>query len=90
MNSFVSDIFEKIALNASRFSLQNEKSTISSLEVQTAVLLLLPGKLAKHAVREGTIAVTKYTRNKVRNKGRAHEKGCRPHVYKSETITRVV
>ena len=39
----------------------NKKSTISSREIQTAVRLLLPGELAKHAVSEGTKAVTKYT-----------------------------
>ena len=61
MNSFVNDIFERIASEASRLSLQNKKSTISSREIQTAVQLLLPGELAKHAVSEGTKAVTKYT-----------------------------
>ena len=29
--------------------------------LQTAVRLILPGELAKHAVSEGTKAVTKYT-----------------------------
>ncbi|KAL5102765.1 Histone H2B [Taenia crassiceps] len=33
-------------------------------EIQTAVRLLLPGELAKHAVSEGTKAVTKYTGSK--------------------------
>jgi hypothetical protein len=33
----------------------------TSREIQTAVRLLLPGELAKHAVSEGTKAVTKYT-----------------------------
>ncbi|NWY43216.1 H32 protein, partial [Sylvia atricapilla] len=37
------------------------RSTITSREIQTAVRLLLPGELAKHAVSEGTKAVTKYT-----------------------------
>jgi hypothetical protein len=32
--------------------------------IQTAVRLLLPGELAKHAVSEGTKAVTKYTSSK--------------------------
>ncbi|KAL9703259.1 hypothetical protein quinque_006777 [Culex quinquefasciatus] len=32
--------------------------------IQTAVRLLLPGELAKHAVSEGTKAVTKYTTSK--------------------------
>ena len=61
MNSFVSDIFERIANEASRLAKYNKRSTISSREVQTAVRLLLPGELAKHAVSEGTKAVTKYT-----------------------------
>ncbi|XP_024426028.3 histone H2B type 1-K isoform X2 [Desmodus rotundus] len=41
MNSFVNDIFERIA--------------------GEAVRVLLPGELAKHAVSEGSKAVTKYT-----------------------------
>ena len=61
MNSFVNDVFERIAGEASRLAHYNKRSTISSREVQTAVSLLLPGELAKHAVSEGTKAVTKYT-----------------------------
>ena len=64
MNSFVNDIFERIAAESSRLAQYNKKSTISSREVQTAVRLLLPGELAKHAVSEGTKAVTKYTTSK--------------------------
>ncbi|XP_022081025.1 histone H2B, gonadal-like [Acanthaster planci] len=64
MNSFVNDIFERIAAEASRLAHYNKKSTITSREVQTAVRLLLPGELAKHAVSEGTKAVTKYTTSK--------------------------
>jgi histone H3/H4 len=61
MNSFVNDVFERIAGEASRLAQYNRRRTISSREVQTAVRLLLPGELAKHAVSEGTKAVTKYT-----------------------------
>ena len=64
MNSFVNDIFERIAGEASRLAHYNKKSTVSSREIQTAVRLLLPGELAKHAVSEGTKAVTKYTSSK--------------------------
>ena len=64
MNSFVNDIFERIAAEASRLSHYNKRSTITSREIQTAVRLLLPGELAKHAVSEGTKAVTKYTSSK--------------------------
>ena len=64
MNSFVNDIFERIAAEAARLAHYNKRSTITSREVQTAVRLLLPGELAKHAVSEGTKAVTKYTSSK--------------------------
>ncbi|KAK9449259.1 histone-fold-containing protein [Limtongia smithiae] len=61
LNSFVNDIFERIATEASKLAAYNKKSTISSREIQTAVRLILPGELAKHAVAEGTKAVTKYS-----------------------------
>ena len=61
MNSFINDIFEKVASESSRLVRYNKKHTLSSREVQTAVRLLLPGELAKHAVSEGTKAVTKYS-----------------------------
>ncbi|XP_046439652.1 histone H2B-like [Daphnia pulex] len=64
MNSFVNDIFERIAGESSRLAHYNKRSTITSREIQTAVRLLLPGELAKHAVSEGTKAVTKYTSSK--------------------------
>ena len=64
MNSFVNDIFERIAQEASRLAHYNKKATITSREVQSAVKLLLPGELAKHAVSEGTKSVTKYTSSK--------------------------
>jgi len=61
MNSFINDIFEKLASEASRLARYNKKPTITSREIQTAVRLALPGELAKHAVSEGTKAVTKFT-----------------------------
>jgi histone H2B len=57
MNSFVNKLFERMAAEASRLAHYNKRST---REVQTAVRLLL----AKHAVSEGTKAVTKYTSSK--------------------------
>ena len=59
MNSSINDIFECIAGEASRLTHYNKCSTITSREIQTAVHLLLPGELSKHAVSEGTKAVTK-------------------------------
>ena len=61
MNSFINDIFGKIAGEAGKLCTYNKKATLSSREVQTAVRLVLPGELAKHAVSEGTKAVTKFT-----------------------------
>jgi histone H2B len=63
MNSFINDIFEKIATEAAKLARYNKKPTVTSREIQTAVRLILPGELAKHAVSEGTKAVTKFTSN---------------------------
>merc|ERR1711957_52053 len=63
MNSFINDVFEKIATESSRLVRYNKKHPLSSREAQAAVRLLLPGELAKHAVSEGTKAVTKYSTN---------------------------
>jgi histone H2B len=61
MNSFVNDTFDRLSIEAIRLSRYNKKATLTSREIQTAVRLLLPGELAKHAVSEGTKAVTKCT-----------------------------
>ena len=62
-------MFERIAGEAGRllrFQARRgrDKATLSSREIQTAVRLVLPGELAKHAVSEGTKAVTKYITSK--------------------------
>ena len=61
MNSFMNDLFEKLAAEAAKLARYNKKSTITSRDIQTSVCLILPGELAKHAVSEGTKAVTKFT-----------------------------
>ena len=53
-------MFERIAQEASKLARYNKKPTVGSREIQTAVRLLIPGELGKHAVSEGTKAVTKY------------------------------
>eukprot|EP00061_Rhincodon_typus_P016907 g45364.t1 len=49
----------RIASEASHLIHYNKRQTISAREIQSAVRLMLPGELAKHAVSEGTKAVTK-------------------------------
>ena len=60
MNSFINDVFERISSEAGKLAKYNKKATLSSREIQTSVRLMLPGELAKHAVSEGTKAVTKF------------------------------
>ena len=63
MNSFVNDIFDRISGEAGKLVSYSKSKTLTSHEIQTAIRLILPGELAKHAVSEGTKAVTKYTSN---------------------------
>ncbi|XP_048504490.1 histone H2B [Beta vulgaris subsp. vulgaris] len=74
MNSFINDIFEKLAQESARLARYNKKPTITSREIQTAVRLVLPGELAKHAVSEGTKAVTKFTRSRMPSEKKPAEK----------------
>ena len=45
---------------AARRSKAAGKATLSSREVQSAVRLVLPGELGRHAMSEGTKAISKY------------------------------
>jgi histone H2B len=61
MNSFIKDSLQKIAEESNRLMRVNRSKTLTSREIQTAVRLVLPGELAKHAVSEGTKAVSKFS-----------------------------
>ncbi|KAI8582104.1 hypothetical protein K450DRAFT_229022 [Umbelopsis ramanniana AG] len=50
LNSFVNDIFERIAGEASKLAAYNKRSTISSREIQTAVRLILPGDIGQENI----------------------------------------
>ena len=50
MNNFVTDTFDKVAAEASKLCRMNKTMTLGSREVQSAVRLVLPGELSKHAV----------------------------------------
>merc|ERR1712055_1138572 len=70
INSFCIDIFDRLAREAAKLGKRprdegrKKLSYITSRDIQTAARLVLPGELAKHAVSEGTKAVTKYTASK--------------------------
>ena len=61
MDSFIKDIFERIADKASLPAHSTKRTIIISREIQTAVRLLLPGEIGKHAVSEATKAILRYT-----------------------------
>ena len=60
VNNFVTDTVEKIATEAGKLCKITKRSTLSSRDVQSAIRLVLPGELSKHAVSEGTKAMTKF------------------------------
>ncbi|XP_024603412.1 histone H2B type 2-E-like, partial [Neophocaena asiaeorientalis asiaeorientalis] len=64
MDSFVKDIFERIANEAARLVRSSKRSTLSSRENQTSVRLLLPGEVGKHAMSNASKAVIRYTTGK--------------------------
>lgn len=62
VNSFVADIFDRVAVEAASVARANKVKTLSSRAVQTAVRLALPGDLAKHAQAEGTKALAAFSK----------------------------
>ncbi|KRY91144.1 histone H3 [Trichinella pseudospiralis] len=52
MNNFLNDLFDRFAAESSCLAHYSQRNTITSREIQTAVRLLLPGELSKHAISE--------------------------------------
>eukprot|EP00300_Choanocystis_sp_HF-7_P034018 c46509_g1_i1.p1 GENE.c46509_g1_i1~~c46509_g1_i1.p1 ORF type:complete len:237 (-),score=30.81 c46509_g1_i1:102-812(-) len=61
--SMIREVFGKICMVVDELKEASSKKsvTVSSRDIQTTVRLILPGELAKHAVSEGTKAVTKFS-----------------------------
>ncbi|KAM9668107.1 late histone H2B.L4-like [Dama dama] len=64
MDSFVKDMFERIAEEAGRLTRSSKRCTIMSEDIQTAVRLLLPGEMGKYAVSAATKSVIRYITHK--------------------------
>ncbi|KAJ9178031.1 hypothetical protein P3X46_009951 [Hevea brasiliensis] len=60
INSLMKDMFERIADEAANLSQHSHRMTLSSREIQDAVKLVLPGELGRHAIAEGSKAITNY------------------------------
>ncbi|XP_022969528.1 histone H2B, gonadal-like isoform X1 [Cucurbita maxima] len=60
LNNLMNDMFERLAEEATKLSKYTGGQTLSSREIQGAVKLVFPGELGKHAVAEGTKAVSTY------------------------------
>ncbi|CAL8999732.1 unnamed protein product [Prunus brigantina] len=67
LNNLMNDMFERLADEAARLTKYTARKTLSSREIQGAVKLVLPGELGRHAMAEGTKAVSTYVSN---NNGR--------------------
>ncbi len=59
-NRIIVRLGEKIAEKAFQLTEKEDRKTIGAREIQSATRLILPGELIKHAISEGTKAVTKY------------------------------
>eukprot|EP00931_Biecheleriopsis_adriatica_P064538 TRINITY_DN392_c0_g1_i3.p1 TRINITY_DN392_c0_g1~~TRINITY_DN392_c0_g1_i3.p1 ORF type:complete len:150 (+),score=39.16 TRINITY_DN392_c0_g1_i3:67-450(+) len=57
MESCVGDTFERIAGEAGRLCRSRKTSTMTTRDIQSAVRLVFPGELSRHAVSEGCKAV---------------------------------
>lgn len=63
LNVMIHELARNLCGRISSLMRDGNKATVSSREVQSAIRLHMPGELAKHAVSEGTKAVTNYIAN---------------------------
>ncbi|KAE8037551.1 hypothetical protein FH972_010132 [Carpinus fangiana] len=68
LNNLMRDMFERVAEEAARLSKYTGRVTLTSREIQGAVRLVLPGELGKHAVAEGSKAVTTFINNNAKGR----------------------
>lgn len=67
MNSFMTDAFERIAMESGKLCTYNKRETMTDREIRTAVRLTLPGELAVHAIEDGMRGVAKFLKNSKEN-----------------------
>ena len=79
MNELMHDVFDRLAIEAGKLCKFGGRRTMESRDIQTAVRLILPGELAKHAVSEGTKVMTRHCRMFTKEQ---HEKW-RPELWKT-------
>nr|XP_023401412.1 histone H2B subacrosomal variant-like [Loxodonta africana] len=60
MNTLINNIFKCIATEACNLMYFRNRCTLTPEDIQRAVYVRLPGKLAKHAVAFGSEAVNRY------------------------------
>lgn len=60
VNDFVLHMVHRVSCTVHSLLHLTHAQTVSARDIQSAVRMIIPGELAKHAVSEGTKAVTKY------------------------------
>ena len=63
LNTLILDLYRKISKEASEVSHNHKQQTLTSLDVQTAMKLHIPGELQKHAITQSTQACTNYEKS---------------------------
>ena len=60
MNDLILSVADKLGEEAKTLLNSSGKKTMTSRTMQTSLRLVFPGELSKHAVSEGTKAITRY------------------------------
>ncbi|KAJ1070376.1 hypothetical protein K5549_018231, partial [Capra hircus] len=63
LNTMINDMFERISTEACNLMCYRKRCTLTPEDIQKAVYLVLPEKLAKYAVAFGNEAVQRYVRS---------------------------
>ena len=61
VNNFVSDTFDRLATEAGKLCKLTKRNTLSGRDMQSAIRLVLPGDLSRHACSEAVKAMAKFS-----------------------------
>eukprot|EP01013_Petalomonas_cantuscygni_P013019 TRINITY_DN27132_c0_g1_i1.p1 TRINITY_DN27132_c0_g1~~TRINITY_DN27132_c0_g1_i1.p1 ORF type:complete len:149 (+),score=19.99 TRINITY_DN27132_c0_g1_i1:60-449(+) len=61
LNAFVDDLFTRVQQEAVELTKLRKAKTLSAREIQTAIRVVLPGELSRHAIIEGQRAASTFS-----------------------------
>ena len=64
LNSIILEVYRNLAANARELCMKSDHKILTPQDIQTAIKIVFPGEICKHAINEGTRALTTFNSQK--------------------------